>query len=117
MEQVLANGKVESNELELLRQAIREERLIDRRKAELLVEMHKRVQRVTPAFEHFFYQTMKEYLLRDGTVSAADADWTRRVLLTGKQATDQERKFLRELRGEAKSVSPEFQALCNEYLR
>ena len=33
------------------------------RRADFLVELHKRVQHLTPAFEHFFYQAIKDHIL------------------------------------------------------
>lgn len=110
IQQMLANGKVEGNELEILRREVHDHGPIDRRKAELLVDMHKRVERRTPGFEHFFYQTIKTFLLRTDTVSTADLDWMQTTLFSEAKPSDQALKLLRELHGEAKSVSPEFQA-------
>ena len=116
MQQILANGKVEGHELATLKQELYGDGPLDRRKAELLVELHKRVQRVTPAFEQFFYQALKDHLLTDGAVRAGEATWLRGALFDGNTVTEQEKKFLCQLRGEARSASPEFQALCDEYL-
>src|SRR5207248_633818 len=48
---ILANGRVESPELEVLRRELYAGGKIGRREADFLVELHKRVQRKTPAFE------------------------------------------------------------------
>jgi hypothetical protein len=114
MQDVLANGKIEGNELNLLRDTLYADGKIDREEADFLAELHKRVQRVTPAFEQFFYRAIKDHVLADGSVSAEETAWLRRLLDEGGRIGDRQRKFLHELRGEAKQVSPEFRALCEE---
>ena len=61
---ILATGKVDSHELEVLRKQIYAGGKIDRRGADFLVELHKRVQHLNPAFEQFFYQAIKDHILR-----------------------------------------------------
>jgi hypothetical protein len=113
---VLENGKVEGHELARLKEALYRDGGIDRRKADLLVELHKRVERVTPAFEDFFHKAVKDHVLRDGRISAADVAWLRQSIFTDGKTDDRGRKLLRELRGEAQLAGAEFQALCDECL-
>ena len=82
-----------------------------------LVELHKRVQHKTPAFEHFFYEGVKAHILRDGRIGAEEASWLRRMLLADGKIDDQERRFLHELKGEAKQTSAEFEALFAECMK
>jgi hypothetical protein len=49
MEEILANGKVDTPELETLRRELYADGQIARREADWLVEMHKRIQRRGPA--------------------------------------------------------------------
>ena len=116
LENVLANGKVEGHELEVLRRELYADGKIDRSEADFLVEMHKRVQRVTPAFENFFYQAIKDHVLADGKIDAEEVAWLRQLLYADGKIDDRERKFLHQLRGEAKQACPEFAALCKECL-
>ena len=48
--------------------------------ADFLVELHKRVQHRTPAFEQFFYQAIKDHILAHGRIDAEEAAWLRREL-------------------------------------
>jgi len=114
---LLANGKVEGNELETLRQELYADGKIDRQEAEFLVQLHKQVQRVTPAFEKFFFQALKDHLLAAGTLGAGETDWLRRMVFSGGTVSDLQLKFLRELKGEARQVSPQFQALFDEVMK
>jgi hypothetical protein len=69
---------------------------------------------VTPAFDQFFYQAIKDHILAHGRIDAEEAAWLRRLLFADRKIKDEERKFLQELNGEAKKVSPEFETLFAE---
>ena len=66
---ILAIGKVESAELEVLRKRVYASGKIDRQTADFLVELHKRVQHRTPSFENFFYQAIKDHILARGRIA------------------------------------------------
>ena len=114
---ILANGKVDGPELEVLRRQLYAGGTINRRGADFLVELHKRVQHMTPAFEQFFYQAIKDHILADGRIDAEQSAWLRRMLFTDGKIKDEERKFLHELKGEAKHVCPEFEVLFAESMK
>jgi hypothetical protein len=75
------------------------------------------VQHRTPAFEKFFYQAIKDHILADGWIDAAQVAWLRQMLLADGRIEDEERKFLHELKGEAKHVSREFEAFFEESMK
>lgn len=114
---ILAKGKVDSPELEALRNELYADGKIDRKEADFLVELHKRVQHRTPAFEHFFYQAIKHHILADGRIDAEEADWLRQMVFADGKIDDQERKLLHELKGEAKQLSREFETLFTECMK
>jgi len=114
---VMATGKVNKDELEILRQELYAHGGIDRQGADFLVELHKRVQHLTPAFDHFFYQAIKDHILAHGRINAEETSWLRRMLFADGKIDDQERKFLHELKGEAKETSHEFAALFEESMK
>jgi hypothetical protein len=114
---ILAKGRVDGHEMEALRRHLYAGGTIDRRGADFLVELHKRVQHLTPAFEHFFYQAIKDHILARGRIDAEEAAWLRRMLFADGKIDDQERKFLHELKGEAKQVSRDFEALFAECMK
>jgi hypothetical protein len=116
-QQILATGKIDTPELELLRQELHAHGKIERPQADFLVELHKRVQHRTPAFEHFFYRTIKDHILAHGRIDAEETAWLRRMLFADNKFEDQERKFLKELKGEAKQVSSEFDVLFDDSMR
>lgn len=109
--ELLENGKIEGHEVEQLRRLVSADGKIDRFEAELLLELFKRVDRISPAFERFFYSAIKKHLLCDGTIGVEAAAWLRRLVFADSKISDREKKLIRELKGEASHVSDEFQAL------
>jgi hypothetical protein len=116
-QKILANGKVDHAELEVLHRALYIGGKVHRREADFLVELHKRVQHLTPAFEHLFYQAIKDHILVNGRIDAEETAWLRRKLFTDGKMEDEKRKFLHELKGEAKQVSHEFEVLFKESMK
>ncbi len=114
---ILAAGKVDGPELESLRREIYAHDKIERPQADFLVELHKQVQHRTPAFEHFFYQAIKDHILAHGRIDAEETTWLRQMLSSNAKIADGERKFLHELKGEAKHVGPEFTLLFGESMK
>jgi len=91
---ILATGKVESHELEVLRRVLYADGKISRREADFLVELHKRVQHLTPGFEQFFYKAIKNHILTHGRIDAEEAGWLRQMLFTDGKLHDEGRKLV-----------------------
>ncbi len=118
MQEVLADGRIDGQEIERLHRELYADGKIDRAEADFLVELHKRVQRpVSPAWEKFFYQAIKDHVLADGSIDVEETTWLRRMLLEDGRIDDVERKFLHQLKGEAKNVCHEFEALYTECMK
>ncbi len=116
-ERILAIGRVDGEELDVLRNVLYADKEIDRKEADFLVELHKRVRNRTHAFEQFFYQALKDHLLATGRIGPNKTAWLREVLFTDGKIDDEARKFLHQLKGEAREVSPEFEALFREAMK
>src|SRR5438552_19081274 len=86
---ILSTGKVDTPELELLRQELHAHGKIERPEADFLVELHKRVQHLTPAFDQFLYQAIKEHILAHGRIDAEEAVWLRRMLFPAGERDDE----------------------------
>ena len=116
-QRILATGKVDTPELEALGRQIYANGKIGRQEADFLVQLHKRVQHLNPAFEEFYYKAVKDYVLRDDRIDAAASAWLRQMLFTDGEASDAKRKLLHELNGEAKHISGEFELLFKQIMR
>ena len=105
-EKILANGRVDTPELEMLRKELYADGKIDRQEADFLVELHKRVQHRTPAFEHFFYAAIKHHILADGRIDAEEAAWLRRMLFADGKIDDQEAQVPARTQGRGQAGRP-----------
>ena len=81
-----------------------------------LVEMRTLARVVCPAFDRLFFPAFKNWLLADGTVNLPEQFQLLRLLYGGGGVDEAERGFLKELRRDAKDVTPEFEALCQQAL-
>ena len=111
---IIANGRLEDHELRLLEHLLYADGKIDRKEANFMVELHKRVPNRSPAFEKFFYKVLKNHVLGNGFIGPVEVTWLRDVLLDDDRIDDEERKFLRELKGEASKFPKEFEKLYKE---
>jgi hypothetical protein len=116
-EDILATGKIDSHQLEALRQRVYAGANVDRRKADFLVELHKRLDYPNRGFEQFFYHAIKDHVLATGRIGAAESLWLKEMLFADGRLDDRERKFLHELKGETRETSPEFDQLYREAMK
>ena len=115
--QILADGVIEDAEVELLRRQVYADGGVEKAEAEFLAELRDEARTVAPSFEPFFFQALKDYLLTDGVIDAAEVAFLRRVLYADGKLDDREKAFLKELKVLAKEVSPEFQRLYDECMK
>ena len=62
----------------------------------------------------FFYKVLKDHVLANGRIGPGEAKWLGEVLLEDGRVEDEERKFLREFKGQASEVAPQFEELYKE---
>jgi hypothetical protein len=117
LQDIAANGKVESNELESLRREFLADGKVGREEADLLVELYKRIERRSPAFQDFVFRAVKMHVLAGGRINADATAWLRQMVLHDGALRDEERKLLNELKGEAREMSPEFEAFFAECMK
>jgi hypothetical protein len=70
----------------------------------------------TPVFE-IFTQAVRDYVLEDGRISAYEAAWLRTMLFENGAIDNEDRMLLRQLKWDARDVSPEFDALLKEVMK
>jgi uncharacterized tellurite resistance protein B-like protein len=109
--QVAATGRIHRPHLKALQKLLYADGKIDRREADFLVELYKRVEIRPPSFEQFFFKAIKDHVLANGRIGAGESKWLEQMFFADGKIRDEERQFLRELYGEAEEVSPEFEAL------
>jgi uncharacterized tellurite resistance protein B-like protein len=115
-QRVLAKGWLDESDLEELRGVLHDDWQISRPEADFLARLRQHVHDRAPAFDEFFYQAVISRVVKDGRVSAAEAQWLREVIFADRKVDEGERELLRRVRAEVKQASPEFEALYRECL-
>jgi hypothetical protein len=113
---ILAEDRVTDRAFEVIRREFIRDGVIDREELEFLLDVRKAVGAVPHEFNRLLFQVLTKYLLKDGLLGTAEAEWLRRLVFTDDRADADEKQFLRDLRAGAKSTSPDFDALCDSVL-
>jgi hypothetical protein len=115
--EILAGGQIADHEVAIIRRELYADGVIDRQEVEFLIELRNEAKSVSPAFDQLFFQAVKQNVLTDGVLDAEEARWLRKMLFADGRIDESEKKFLRELRSEARQVSREFQNLYDECMK
>ena len=112
---ILADGYIERKETDIIKRELLADGVISKSEAEFLIDLRNSAPKAVVEFHQFVFEVVKKAILADGDISKAEADWLVKFLLADGVVDDQEKAFLRDLKASAKSVSPEFDALCKKY--
>ena len=108
----LANQKIDDDEVGKIREQIYRDGLLDLDDVRLLIELYCEAREYPAAFEILFFDVLKKVFLADGEVTPDEQYHLLKMLYSDRVIRDRELEFLRELKREAKHVSPEFDTLC-----
>jgi hypothetical protein len=119
---LLADGKIDDDEVKALRRELWEDGQIDQDEVRFLIDLRNAAQKkaksrkeeVNPKFMAMFFKALEENVLRDGTIDASEAGWLREMLFADGKIDADEVKFLHRLKKGAKSTSPHFDRLYEE---
>ena len=112
--EILADGRIEDPEVEVIRRELFADGKIDREEVEFLLALRREARSVCRSFERLFFEALKQNVLADGSVDAEEAGWLRRMLFADGRFDEAEKNFLWDLRSRARDVSPEFLQLYYE---
>jgi hypothetical protein len=120
---LLADGKVDEQEIRVLKKALRTKEggihpegmtfLLDLRAAATKKARAKK-EELTEAFEKYFMKSVQEHVMKDGDISAYEANWLRKSFFADRKIDDREWRLLTMLNKKAKGKSPEFVKLYQE---
>jgi hypothetical protein len=114
---ILGDGRIDTREVNILRDSLFADGSINKSELEFLQEIRLECKTSVKAFSDLFIEAVKNHLLADGTIDAAEAQWLRKTILADGQVDELEKKLLETLKSEARSTSPEFDALYAECLK
>ncbi len=112
---LLVDGDIGVKETELIKKELLIDGLVGPAEAEFLIDLRKSASYAVPQFHQIVFAVVKKALLADGSISAGEARWLEKFLLSDGVVDDMEKALLRELKAEAKQTSPEFDALLKKY--
>jgi hypothetical protein len=115
--ELLADGKITACEVERIREYIELNGELDLDDVKLLVQLLSDAREVCPAFDELFFPALKRVLLSDGKIGLDEQFYLLKMLYSDKHIRDREKRFLKELRDEAKEISPEFESLVAEAIK
>src|SRR5207248_11003731 len=98
----LADGKIDDDEVRILRKELWADGQIDKEEVEFLIELRNAAQKkakarkeeVNASFEKLFFKAIEENVLTDGQIDAAEARWLKDMLFADGKIDDNEKKFL-----------------------
>jgi hypothetical protein len=119
---LLADGKIDENEVKVLRKELWADGKIDADEVKFLIELRNEAQKkakaskaeVNAKFEALFFKAIEENVLRDGRITAKEAKWLRDMLFADRKIDANEKKFLTKIKKAATKTSPEFEQLYQE---
>ena len=122
LEAILADGEIDDAEVRVLHKELWADGKIDAKEVEFLIELRNRAQKkakakgkdVNPKFETLFFKAIEQNVLRDGQISAKEADWLRKMLFADRKIDDHEKKFLTRIKKAAKKTHSKFEQLYQE---
>ncbi len=115
-DQLLRDRRITEDEVDLIRDFLQEDGKLDLDDVKLLVELTSEAIEVTPSFDDLFFPILKDVILADGRVGLDEQFFLLKMLYSNGRVRDREKQLLLELRRDAREVTPEFEALCEEAL-
>ncbi|MFO0880282.1 MAG: hypothetical protein U0840_23295 [Gemmataceae bacterium] len=121
MDALLADGKIDEAEVKVLQKALKQkdDPKIHQEGLTFILELRlaatkkakARKEELTEAFEKYFMKSVHDYVVKDGEISAYEANWLRENLFADKKIDDREWALLQSLNKKAKKKAPEFEKL------
>jgi hypothetical protein len=106
--------RIDDNDVALIRECLPADGSVSPDDLTVLAEMRREARAVCPDFDRLFFPAFKARLLADGRISPYEQFEILRLIYGGGGIDPAERAFLRELREEAREVTPEFDTLYRQ---
>ena len=114
---LLLDGRIDLKETALIREEIFADDRVDKSELEFLFSLRKEAESCVASFTELFFKAVKQHMLADGVISAAEAKWLRKMIFADGTIDEDEKKLMQTLKNEARDVAPEFQKLYDECMK
>jgi len=116
-EALLADGRIDTREVEILRKALFADQRIDKSELEFLAELRKAAKSTVKEFMKLFTDAVKNHMQADGVITDSETAWLRKTIFADNKVDADEIQLLKELKQLAKQTSPEFDKLYAECVK
>lgn len=110
--QLLTDGCITEREVALIQAQVEANGQLDLDDVRFLVQLLSEAKEVCPAFDEYFFTTLKTIFLADGRIGQDEQYYLLKMLYADGVLRDNERVFLDDLRRQLVDASPEFEAMC-----
>ena len=114
---LLSDGRIDLKETTIVREEIFADDKVDRSELEFLFALRKEAESCVQAFTELFFSAVKKHMLADGSISAAEAKWLRKMIFHDGTIDEDEKKLLQDLKAGARDAAPEFTKLFDECMK
>ena len=111
-DQLLTDGNITDAEATIIRTAVERDGELDLEDVKFLIQLLTEANEVCPAFDEFFFATLRKVFLADGKIGQDEQYFLLKMLYADGVLRENEREFLEQLRRDVAKVSPEFDAMC-----
>ena len=115
-ESLLRDGKISSTEVEVIKEFVTSDGILDYEDVKFLVSLMKEAHEVCEEFEEVLFRCMRHVFLADGDITPDEQYLLLHMLYSDGNVRNSERRFIAELYRDVEHVSPEFQTLCETAL-
>lgn len=114
---ILADGRIDAREVEILRKELFAHHRVDREELEFLADLRHMTPFCVRTFTEMFFEAVKQHVLLDGVIADKDVLWLRETLYADNRIDADEVALLRSLKEEAQKTSPAFDKLYAECVK
>ena len=111
---ILEDGVIDAGEVKTLKEEIYADGVVDMDEVKMLASLRNEAKEVCDEFEQFFFEALKKNVLADGKIDAEEVRWLKDVIMADAKVDENEKKFLNQLKSEATSTCPEFDAFLKQ---
>ena len=114
---LLADGRIDTKEVEIIRAELLADGRIDKSELEFLADLRNSAESTVRVFVELFMQAVKQHMLEDGVISDTEARWLRKAIFADVKVDADEVQLLKELKAAAKQCDAEFTKLYDECVK
>ena len=114
---LLDDGQIDEQETRLLKKEILADGIVDDEEMDFLVELRNDAEIKNATFEAFFLDALKQNMLADNAISVKKVDRLHKIIMADGIVDGKEKKFLREIKKQAKRCVKKFDKVFSEYLQ